>query len=106
MISGSLFFILMLLAAGAMLKLSERLLVLFLGGACLLVLIPTGIFIAESQSWREHVLNNTTTVGLVLITLVAIGSIGALACALSAVLRVLIATVRALRSKKGRQQIA
>jgi predicted tellurium resistance membrane protein TerC len=100
MISGTLFIILMLLASGAMLKLSERLLVLCLGGACLLVLIPTGIFIAESQSWREHVLNNTTTVGPVLISLVAIGSIGALVCALSAVLRFLIVASRALFNRK------
>jgi len=95
-----LFSVLMLAAAAAMLRLSDRALVRVLGVSSLMVLVPSGIFMTEAFNWRTQLTHGATLGGYILIGIVGVGAIFALACALSAVLRSAISCVRFLQRKK------
>lgn len=95
-----LFSVLMLAAAAAMLRLSDRALVRVLGIASLMVLVPSGIFMTQTFNWRTHLAQGATLSGYILISIVGVGAIFALACALSAILRSAIAGARFSQRKK------
>lgn len=85
-----LFSILMLFAAAAMLRLSDRGLVRVLGGASLMVAGPAILYLSQALNWRVEMGPAPTVVGYTLAAIAGIGAIFLLACSLAAVLRLVI----------------
>lgn len=94
-----LFFVLVVLAAVAMLRLSDGNLVRVVGVSTLLQLMPAGLLLGP-YSWREHLASEEpSTLAYVLVGMATIGVIFLAAAALAACLRVALQVFRALRAK-------
>ncbi|KVP75358.1 hypothetical protein WJ96_06245 [Burkholderia ubonensis] len=90
-----LFSTLMLIAAVAMLRLSDRGLVRVLGIASILLGVPAMAFMSESLNWRQELSGAPTTIGYSLVAIAGVGAIFMMAAGLCAVLRLVIAVGRA-----------
>lgn len=101
-----LFSFLMLLAAAAMLWLSDRGLVRVLGIASIMLGVPATLLMSEALNWRHELAGQPTTIGVSLAAIAGVGVIFIVACGLSAVLRLAIGAVRALREKQHKKKIA
>lgn len=101
-----LFSFLMLLAAAAMLWLSDRGLVRVLGIASLMLGVPAMLLMSETLNWRHELAGQPTTIGVSLAAIAGVGAIFIVACGLSAVLRLVIAMVRSLREKQHKKKAA
>ncbi|KVP39686.1 hypothetical protein [Burkholderia ubonensis] len=97
---------LMLLAAVAMLRLSDRGLVRVLGVASLMLAVPAAAFMSESMNWRQELGGSPTTIGYTLVAIAGAGAIFLMAAGLSAILRLFIACVHAVRASRDKKKAA